>query len=88
MYLCCLQIQLQVHVLSILAQLFSKKMSWYCHSPVVIGRLCYSSGTKSLTISDISVSTEDIYLLENQASCFLSKGEPIPVGEVILKNFF
>ena len=27
------------------------------------------------------------YLLETQTSCLLSNGEPIPVGEVILKIF-
>ena len=37
---------------------------------------------KTLIFSNISV------LLETQSSCSLSKGEPIPVGEVILQYFF
>ena len=44
-----------------------------------------------IALSSVSSScnTFDIlrYLLETQTSCLLSKGEPIPVGEVILKMF-
>ena len=42
---------------------------------------------KTLTFSNISVITEDIYL-ELKTSCSLSKGEPITVEEVILQFFF
>ena len=39
---------------------------------------------KTLTFCKISVITEDIYLkLRVDSSCLLSKGESIPVGEVI-----
>ena len=41
-------------------------------------------GAKILAFSNISVITEDIYM-ELKSSCWLSKGEPIPVGEVILQ---
>ena len=39
-----------------------------------------------MTFSNISVITEDIYL-KLKSSCSLSKGEPTPVGEVILPFF-
>ena len=45
----------------LLARLFSKKASRYCHSPGIVGvvvRHC----AKTLTFSNISVITEDIYL--------------------------
>ena len=42
---------------------------------------------KTLTFSNISVITEDIYL-KLKSSCSLSKGELIPVGEVIRQFFF
>ena len=69
---------------SFLARLFSKKTSGYFHSPggVVVVR-CRG---KTLTFSNISVFTG--YVHENQNSCSLSKGELIPVGEVILQFFF
>ena len=39
---------------SFLAQPFWKETSRYCHSPVIVGM--------RLTVSNVSVSTEDIYL--------------------------
>ena len=42
-----------------LARLFSKKTSRYCHSPGVI---VFRRRAKTLTFSNISVITEDIYL--------------------------
>ena len=38
---------------------------------------------KTLTFSNISVITEDIYLKLRLVVYLLSKGEPIPVGEII-----
>ena len=47
----------------LLAQLFSKKTSRYCHNPgVVIGSVVVRRHAKTLTFSSISVITEDIYL--------------------------
>ena len=42
---------------------------------------------KTLTFSNISLITEDIYL-KLKSSYLLSKGEPMPVGEVVLQFFF
>ena len=42
-----------------LAQLFSKKMSRYCHSPCVVSA---AWRRRAKTFSNISVITEDIYL--------------------------
>ena len=48
----------------LLAHLFSKKTSRYCHSPGVVvgGVVVVRRGAKTLTFSNISVITEDIYL--------------------------
>ena len=67
----------------ILARLFSKKTSRYCHSP---GRRRRRRRAKTLTFSNISVIIEDIYLKLGVVFS-LSKGEPIPVGKVILHFF-
>ena len=67
-----------------LARLFSKKMLRYCNSPGVVGGggvFIVWRGAKTLTFSNISVITEDSYMK------LRSKGEPIPVGEVILQFF-
>ena len=45
---------------SFLVPLFSKKTWRYCHSPVVGGGILWRA--KTLTLSNISVITEDIYL--------------------------
>ena len=39
---------------------------------------------KTLTFSNISVITEDVYL-KLKSSCSLLKGKSVPVGEVILQ---
>ena len=52
----------------------------YCHSPIIV---CFVV-QNLLTFSNISVITEYIFL----KLCLPSKGEPIPEGEVILKNFY
>ena len=51
---------------TILARLFSKKTSKFCHSPgVVVGVVIVvivRRRAKTLTVSNISIITEDIYL--------------------------
>ena len=72
-----------------LAGLFSKKTSRYCHSPgVVAGVVVVRRHAKTLTFSNISVITEDIYLKLRIVVHYQSKGESTPVGEVILYFFF
>ena len=75
----------------LLARLFSKKTSRYCHSPsVVVGSVVVvvggGGGVRKLTFSNFSVTTEDIYL-KVKSSCSLSNREPMPEGEVILYFF-
>ena len=53
--------QCQNFRLLFLARLFSKKTSRYCHSPSVGGGIIRHPA-KTLTFSNISVITEDIYL--------------------------
>ena len=60
------------------AQLFWKKMSRYCHSPgVVIGEVVVivHHHAKTLTFSNISVITEDIYLKLREVVHY-QKGNP------------
>ena len=64
-----------------LARLFLKKMSRYCHSPGIGGGGVVGVMRKYLCHNGR-------YLLEFQSSCSLSKGKPIPVGEVILHFSF
>ena len=52
------------------SKIISKKTSRYCHSPVRRHRLRRRRRAKNLTFSNLSVITEDIYILETHTSCF------------------
>ena len=58
----------------------------YCHSSVGVGGggIVQKLGHFLVSLSLLKMFT---YVLETQTSCLLSKGEPIPVGEVTLKIF-
>ena len=57
---------------------------WFCTTEPLGER--HHENWLTQTFSNILVITEDIYL-KLKTSCLLSKGEPIPVGEVICKLF-
>ena len=73
---------------NLLARLFSKKTLRYCHSPGIVGDVVVvvQCCAKTLTFSNISVITEDIYL-KLRVVVHYQKGEPTPVGEGIFQFF-
>ena len=66
-------------MLLLLARLFSKKTSRYCHSPGGGGGVVVRRCVKTLTFSNISVITEDIYL-KHGIVVHYQKGNPYEQG--------